>query len=157
MTTNSAPNPKQLVIEKLAGLGAAVFEPVGGKAGVDLAVRAGDGQFVEAIIRQAVSAERPRAFLMRRFRPRPHLFIVGVVDAADGPEAWLLPSNVFERFAQGAPGEPEWVLDLDDDAGEPLSERLAVYRERWALVAEYSKFRSTLGDPVALQVRIAMG
>lgn len=155
MTAN--PASRQFLIEKLTGLGAAVFEPVGGGADVDIAVRAGDGQYVEVLIREAVSPAKPRAFLMRRFRPRPHLFIVGVVQTPDGPEAWLLPSGVFERFAAGAPGEPEWLLDLDDAAGEPLSERLAVYRERWALIADYSKFRSTLGDPLSLQVRIAMG
>ncbi len=91
---------------------------------------------------------------MRRFRPRPHLFILCVT--ADG-EAWPLPSPVFERFAAGVPGEPEWTLDLDAPAGEPLSDRLAVYRERWVLIADYNAYRSTLADPLALQVRLAMG
>ncbi len=156
-TSNPAQTPKQLLIDNIAARGAAVFEPIAGKTDVDLAVRTGDGQYVEVVIRQAAAPDKPRAFRMRRFRPRPNLFIVGVVDAPEGPEAWLLPSNVFERFAQGAPAGPEWLLNLDDSAGEPLSDRLAIYRERWALIADYSKFRSTLGDPVALQVRIAMG
>ncbi len=157
MTTNAS--AKQYVIAKLVERGAAVFEPVGGRADVDLAVRTGDGQYVEVVIREPSAADKPRSFVMRRFRPRPHLFIIGVTDGgvADGPEAWLVPSTAFERFAAGAPGEPEWNLGLDDSAGEPLSDRLAVYRERWALIADYSKFRSTLGGPLALQVRIAMG
>jgi hypothetical protein len=144
---------KRYVVNKLVEHHAAVFEPIG-DAGVDLAVRTGDGQFVEIIIRESSSPDRDRSFVMKRFRPRQHVFIVGV---AAGPQAWLIPGHVFERFASGAPGEPEWDLDLDDSAGEPLSQRLGVYKERWALIAEYSKFRSTLGDPMALQVRIAMG
>ena len=150
---------RKLVTTRLADAGAAVFAPVSGGGGVDFAVRAGgDGQYVELVVRGAASAEKPRAFAMRRFRPRPHLIIVGVADGEDGPEAWLLPSAAFERFAAGAPGEPEWTLDLDeDDGGAPLADRLAVYRERWALVSDFPKYRSTLGDPVALQVLIAMG
>ena len=152
----SAPSTeaREYVIRRLAACRAAVFAPVGGAAGVDLAVRAGDGTYVEIVIREPASPDRPRSFPMARFRPRPHLFVVGV---APGPEAWIVPSTAFERFASGAPGEPEWDLDLDGPTGEPLSERLGVYRERWSLIAEYATYRSTLGDPVALQVRIAMG
>ena len=145
---------KRRAVAELAERGAAVFEPVGGAPGVDLAVRAGDGQYVEVIVKEPVSPGNGRAFAMRRFRPRPHLFILCVT--ADG-EAWPLPSPVFERFAAGAPGEPEWTLDLDAPASEPLSDRLAVYRERWALIADYNAYRSTLADPLALQVRLAMG
>jgi hypothetical protein len=144
---------RQHVVDNLVERHAAVFEPVGGSADVDLAVRAGDGQYVEVIVTEPVSEEETRSFLMQRFRPRPHLFILCV---APGPEAWLLPSTVFERFATGAPGEPEWVLHLDAPPEEPLSDRLSVYRERWALIANYSEYRSTLSDPLALRVRIAM-
>ena len=146
-------NTKQHVVDNLVERHAAVFEPVGGSADVDLAVRTGDGQYVEVIIKESVPAGQSRSFMMRRFRPRPHLFILCV---AEGPEAWLLPSSVFERFATGAPGEPEWVLHLDDPTDEPLSDRLSVYRERWALIANYTEYRSTLSDPLALRVRIAM-
>ena len=144
---------KAAVIRSLVERRAAVFEPVGGSADVDLAIRTGDGQYVEVIIRDPVSGEEGRSFSMRRFRPRPHLFILCV---ALGPEAWLLPSVVFERFATGAPGEPEWILHLDAPDDEPLSERLSVYRERWELIANYAEYRSTLSDPLALRVRIAM-
>ena len=144
---------KEYVTGNLIERHAAVFEPVGGSADVDLAVRTGDGQYVEVIVREPVSAEDGRSFLMRRFRPRPHLFILCV---APGLEAWLLPSTVFERFATGAPGEPEWKLELDSPPEEPLSDRLSVYRERWALIANYTEYRSTLSDPLALRVRIAM-
>ena len=147
------PGARQYVVDSLVERHAAVFEPVGGSADVDLAVRTGDGQYVEVVIRGPVAAEEPRSFVMRRFRPRPHLFILCI---AQGPEAWLVPSTVFERFATGAPGEPEWVLRLDAPQDEPLSERLSVYRERWALIANYSEYRSTLSDPLALRVRIAM-
>ena len=145
---------KRRAVAELVQRGAAVFEPVGGQAGVDLAVRTGDGQYVEVVVKEPASPDNGRAFVMRRFRPRPHLFVLCA--AADG-EAWPLPSAVFERFAAGAPGEPEWTLDLDAPADEPLADRLAVYREGWALIADYNAYRSTLTDPLALQVRLAMG
>ena len=145
---------KRRAVAELVQRGAAVFEPVGGPAGVDLAVRTGDGQYVEVVVMEPASTDNGRAFVMRRFRPRPHLFILCVT--ADG-EAWPLPSPVFERFAAGAPGEPEWTLDLAAPVDEPLADRLAVYRERWALIADYNAYRSTLADPLALQVRLAMG
>lgn len=149
----SVDNPTQYIVDQLIQRHAVVFEPVGA-ADVDLAIRTGDGQYVEVIVLTSSVPEKPRSFIMKRFRPRQHLFVILL---ADGPEAWLVPSAVFERFAAGAPGESEWDLDLDSSVGEPLSERLGVYRERWGLISDYSKFRSTLGDPVALQVRIAMG
>jgi hypothetical protein len=74
------------------------------------------------------------------------------------PVAWIVPSSVFERFAESTPGAGRCLLNLDkDDMGEPLSERLRVYRGRWTLIADYAKYRSTLSDPVSLQMRLAMG
>ena len=71
------PGARQYVVDSLVERHAAVFEPVGGSADVDLAVRTGDGQYVEVIIREPVAERRePRSFMMRRFRPRPHLFIL---------------------------------------------------------------------------------
>ena len=82
---------KRRAAAELAERGAAVFEPVGGAPGVDLAVRAGAGQYVEVIVKEPASPGNGRAFAMRRFRPRPHLFILCVT--ADG-EAWPLPPRV---------------------------------------------------------------
>ncbi len=144
---------RQFVVDALKERGASLFVPLVGADDVDLAVRVEDGQYVELLIR-APSEGKARSFHMGRFRPRPQLFIVGVT--AD-QEAWVLPSGAFDRYASGGPGAPSRELDLDaDDGGEPLSERLAVYRGRWALIANFRKFRSTLNDPVALQVQIAL-
>ena len=150
MTTSLA---RKYVADELVQWHTALFEPVHGASDVDFAVRTGDGQYVEIIVREPSSPDKPRSFVMKRFRPRSHLFIIAL---AHGPEAWILPSIVFERFAAGAPGEKEWNLNLDTPPDEPLSERLSVYRERWAIIAHYAEYRSTLSDPLALQVRIAM-
>ncbi len=146
------------VVEQLAKLDLMLFRPIGTSMEVDLAVRAGDGRYVEVRVRSA--ADGTRTFEVPRLRDRPNLFIVGVVwDGAAPPapsECWVLPAHVFDRFADGAPNGPR-SLDLDADEAEPLAERLAVYKDRWALIAEFSKFHSTLSDPLALQVRLAMG
>ena len=147
-------DPKRIVADALVEHGGAVFEPAGGPTIVDFVVRGHEGQYVEVLARWP-EAGTPRLFRMKRFRPRPHLFIVGVTWKED--EFWVLPSGVFERFAAGAPAGEQWDLDLDMNDGEPMDERLAVYRNRWKLITEFSKFRSTLSDPTALQVRLALG
>ena len=49
---------KRRAAAELAARGAAVFEPVGGSPGVDLAVRAGDGQYVEVIVKEPASPDQ---------------------------------------------------------------------------------------------------
>jgi hypothetical protein len=69
-----------------------------------------------------------------------------------------VPSHIFERFANGPPGAPSRTLDLDqDDLDETLGDRLDVYRDRWMLITEFLKYRSTLSDPISLQMRISRG
>ena len=143
------------VVEQLAKLDLMLFRPIGTSMEVDLAVRGGDGRYVEVRVRSA--ADGTRTFELARLRDRPNLFIVGVVwDGEEPSESWVLPAHVFDRFSDGAGNGPR-SLDLDADEAEPLAERLAVYKDRWALIAEFSKFHSTLSDPLALRVRLAMG
>ena len=147
------------VSNELLKRGAAVFAPVVDSVGVDLAVRGDDGQYVEVQVKSAGGAggKDPRWFQMGRFRPRPHLFIVGVTFEGDEPsETWVLPSGVFDRFATGF-GKATRDLNLDGPKDEPLRERLAVYKDRWALITEFSKYRATAADPVSLKVRLALG
>ena len=152
------------VVEQLAKLDLMLFRPIGTSMEVDLAVRGGDGRYVEVRVRSA--ADGTRTFEVPRLRDRPNLFVVCVVwDGGEPPtpgepatpsECWVLPAHIFDRFADGAGNAPR-TLDLDADEDEPLRERLAVYKDRWSLITDFSKFRSTLGDPLALQVRLAMG
>ena len=146
------------VIDALAQRNTMLFRPIGTSTEVDLAVRGGDGQYLEVRVRSA--ARGTRTFELPRLRDRPNLFVVCVVwdggEPATPSECWVLPAHIFDRFADGAGNAPR-TLDLDDDEDEPLRERLAVYKDRWPLITDFSKFRSTLADPLALQVRLAMG
>jgi hypothetical protein len=143
------------VVEQLAQRDTMLFRPIGTSTEVDLAVRGRDGQYVEVQVRSAEPGSR--TFALARLRDRPNLFIVGVVwDGEEPSESWVLPAHVYDRFADGAGNAPR-RLDLDAPADEPLRERLAVYKDRWALIAEFSKFRSTVSDPTALRVHLAMG
>ncbi|MEX2599168.1 MAG: hypothetical protein WD533_05875 [Dehalococcoidia bacterium] len=157
MSTDHNSPAVAFLLEQLAKQQAAVFQPVGRNTGIDLAVRARDGQYVELVCLQG-TPEAPRAFKVRRFRRRPNLIMACIVVANDGAleETWLIPSGVFERFGSLEP-DGGCVLDLDSDTQDPVHERLAVYRERWALITDFTRYRSTLEDPLALQVRIAMG
>jgi hypothetical protein len=139
---------RQLVLDALKQNGASLFTPLVGADDVDVAVRGSDGQYIEVLVRTPGEG-KPRAFNVARVRPKPHWFIACVTTEN---ETWLLPSGVFERFSDAG------KLDLDeDDGGEPLSERLIVYRDRWQLITDFKKYRSTLTDPVALRMRIAFG
>ena len=145
-------SPQQQVADRLKATGASLFAPLVGADDIDLAVRGEDGQYVELRVLEAQGGER--TFTVGRFRPKPYVFFLCV--AAE--ETWVIPSNIFERFAAGAPGGPSRALNLDqDDMGETLGDRLRVYRDRWMLIAEFKKYRSTLSDPVALQMMLAMG
>ncbi len=132
--------------------GASLFTPLVGADDVDLAVRGADGQYVELRILEPKGGLRK--FTVGRFRPKPYVFFLCVTTE----ETWVIPSNVFERFSQGVPNGPSHTLDFDqDDLGEPIGERLRIYRDRWKLIAEFRKYRSTMSDPVALQMMLAMG
>ena len=75
MTTSLA---RKYVADELIQWHTALFEPVHGASDVDFAVRTGDGQYVEIIVREPSSPDKPRSFVMKRFRPRSHLFIIAV-------------------------------------------------------------------------------
>jgi hypothetical protein len=150
---------QQQVADRLKSVGASLFVPLVGADDVHLAVRGAEGQYIE--VRILEPRDGPRAFTMDRFRPKPHVFFVCVVPPAapgEPTETWVLPSGAFERFASGQPGASSRTLDLDfNDLGEPLGERLRIYRDRWVLISEYRKYRSTFNDPAALQLMISMG
>ena len=148
-------NSKEQVGSKLIDLGVSVFAPLNENVYIDFAIRTGDGTYIELLIRECLSENGRYSFQMDRFRPRSNLFII-CITAND--EHWIIPSTVFERFASGAPGEPSWVLDINpSNARDSLHERLSVYRDRWSLISKYTAYKSTLSDPIALKVRIAMG
>ena len=139
---------RRYVIDALTQRDASLFAPIGRVPGVDLAARVGDGSYVELRIAERAA---PGVFRAEIRRPKPSLFVLGVEEMDEGVEAWVLPSGAFERFAFGN------VLELDEPSDEPLRERLAVYRNRWSLIADYAKYRTTLNDPVALRVQLSLG
>ena len=150
------PDAREYVIKSLRSRGASLFVPVVGADDVDLAVRGADGQYVEVRV-MSPEPDAPGWFRVRRFRPKAYVFFVCVGSPSGAsPEAWVFPSGIFERFAVGAPSAESRALDLDTTEDEPLRERLSVYRERWVLIADYARYRSTLSDPVALRMMIAM-
>ena len=139
---------RRYVIDALTQRSANLFAPIGRVPGVDLAARIGDGSYVELRIAESAA---PGAFRAELRHPKPSLFVLGLEETDAGVEAWVLPSGAFERFADGN------VLELDEPSGEPLRERLAVYRNRWGLIADFAKHRTTLNDPVALRVQLSLG
>ena len=142
---------QQSVTDQLKAHGASVFLPLIGANDLDLAVRGEDGQYVE--VRILAAEDGVRAFTTSRFRPKPHVFFICVESEA----IWIIPSHIFERFASGALEDATRTLDLNqDDLGETLGDRLDVYQDRWVLITNYSKYRSTLSDPISLQMLISM-
>ena len=115
-------------------------------------MRGDDGQYVEIRILESSDAER--AFAAGRFKPKPHVYFLCTAAEA----TWGTPPNVLERFTSGMPRASSRTLDLSQgNLGEALGDRLSIYRNRWPLIAEFRKYRSTLRDPMALQMMLAMG
>ena len=135
------------VVGELTAQRVTLYAPLAQSGGTDLLARVGDGQYAELRIAETPA---PGTFKAQVRRPRPSLFVVGVVPG-DETEAWVLPSGAFDRFSTGG------VLALNEPADEPLRERLAVYRNRWTLIANFAKYRSTLNDPVSLQMQLTLG
>ena len=69
-------------------------------------------------------------------------------------------ADLLARVGDGRSAEVQiasaGTLTLDEPADEPLRERLAVYRNRWSLIADFAKYRSTLDDPVSLRMQLML-
>ncbi|MBM3939828.1 MAG: hypothetical protein FJ318_02815 [SAR202 cluster bacterium] len=148
MSDDPREEAKRHVASRLAALGAALFAPVAKVAVVDLLARVGEGQYVE--LQVYVSSDG--RFNVGSTRPRRDAFAVLV--AHDGQrvgDAYVVPSLAVDRYA-AAPSGGSRTLAIDDE----LARTLAVYRNRWKLIAEFNRFRSAASDPKALQVMLAM-
>ena len=88
------------VIDALAQRNTMLFRPIGTSTEVDLAVRGGDGQYLEVRVRSA--ARGTRTFELPRLRDRPNLFVVCVVwdggEPATPSDCWVLPAHLFDRL-----------------------------------------------------------
>ena len=150
---------EQLVARRLLRLGATVLVPVVATPGIDLAVRTTDGRYVELQVHSnGGGAERgSRCFRVERLRPRNALILVCLAyGEMESPEAWVLPSALFDRFATSPPADGPRELDMDAPGDGPLAERLKVYRDRWKLITSFSSYESVMRDPQALAVRLAL-
>ena len=114
--------------------------------GFDALVRSHEGHVIEVQITSAGSAggKYHRWFQMPKFEPRKKFFILGVEFIEDEPrDVWVLPSMVFDKYAnrpvKGTPRD----LDLDSGIrkhGMPLRDLLCGFRNRWELLLDYEKY-----------------
>jgi hypothetical protein len=138
---------RQFVVDALMEHGATVFTPVAKAPGIDFLVRTSDRKYVEL----RVASSDARSFQAGNFKPHSAFYILGVVQQPGaGPEAWVLPSPVVERY--GERSSNGYMLDVDG----PLGEQLDTYRERWTLITEFSKYEQVARDPSSLKVRLAL-
>lgn len=137
----------QYIIDQLTSNKVALFSPLAPRSEQVLLARVGDGQYVELVLAEQLEGT---SYKLSFKRSKPHLFVVAI-ESIDENIAWILPSGIYERFAVNG------VLNFESSFLDPLESRLAVYKNRWALISQFSKFRSTLNDPTALQVQLALG
>ena len=140
------------VFSELLKRGVAVYKPLVDD-GLDALARLPDGQVIELQIKSAGSAEgkTPRWFQMPSFTPRPNFFIVCVSFLSGGDEEfWVFPSAVFDEYANRPPkGDPR-DLDLEGGKrkyGNPLTDHLCGFRNRWELISNYEEWRSFMNSP----------
>lgn len=143
------------VFGELLKRGLAVYQPVIDE-GLDALVRLPAGQVIELQIQSAGGAggKNPRWFQMPAFTPRPDFFIVGV-EFRNGEvgDAWVFPSAIFYAYASGI---NRTIRDLDLDSGqrkhgEPLTDRLCGFRNRWELIADYAEWQDFMVSAQGLE------
>ena len=137
------------VFSELLKRGAIPFLPLVDE-GVDALVRTPEGALVELQVKSAGSAggKYPRWFQVANVIPRKGFFIVGV-EFVDGQPAdtWILPSIVFDHYANRPPKGTPRDLDLNIGArkfGMPLRDLLCGFRNRWELIINYQEYESLM-------------
>ena len=144
---NSKQSSWQYIIDQLTSHKVVLFSPLSHKSEEVLLARVGDGQYIELVLAEQSES---RSFKFSIKRSKPHLFVVAL-ESTNEDAAWILPSAVFERFSANG------ILNFESSFLDPLETKLAVYKNRWSLISQFNKFRSTLHDPTALQVQLALG
>lgn len=143
------------VFGELLKRGLAVYQPVVDD-GLDALVRLPAGQVIELQIQSAGSSggKNPRWFQIPAFTPRPDFFIVGV-EFRNGEvgDAWVFPSAIFYAYASGI---SRTIRDLDLDSGqrkhgEPLTDRLCGFRNRWELISDYAEWQDFMVSAQGLE------
>lgn len=139
------------VFSELLKQGLEVYKPLVDE-GLDALVRLPGGQVIELQIKSAGSAggKDPRWFQMPAFTPRPQFFIV-CVEFLEGEVAnvWVFPSMVFHAYAsESKNGTRDLNLDLGKRKyGEPLTDRLCGFRNRWELISNLEEWQRFMSSP----------
>lgn len=139
------------VFGELLKRGAAVYTPLVDE-GLDALVRLANGQVIELQIKSAggTGGKDPRWFQISAFTPRPNFFIVGVeFSYGEVAEAWVFPSMVFHAYATGSQLKTR-DLNLDSGKrkyGEPLTDRLCGFRNRWELISDFQEWERFMNSP----------
>ena len=139
------------VFSELLKQGLEVYKPLLDE-GLDALVRLPNGQVIELQIKSAGGAggKDPRWFQMPAFTPRAEFFIVCVEFLDNEVVAiWVFPSMVFHAYASGSKTK---LRDLNLDSGkrkygEPLTDRLCGFRNRWELIANFEEWQRFMGSP----------
>ena len=143
------------VFGELLKRGLAVYRPLVDE-GLDALVRLPGGQVIELQIKSAGGSggKDPRWFQMPAFTPRLEFFIVGAefLDS-EVSNVWVFPSMVFHAYASGGISK---TRDLNLDAGqreygEPLTDRLCGFRNRWELISNFDEWRRFMHSPEGLE------
>lgn len=130
--------------------------------GVDAIVRLSDGKTLDLQIKYSggASGKHPGWFQVEKIEPNKRQFIVAV-EAVDGEpgDVWILPSAVFDAYANRPPkGSPR---DLDLDAGTRkygmrLRDLLSGFKNRWELIVDYDKYEALMDSVEDLEDALAM-
>ena len=137
------------VFGELLKFGAVSYLPLVDE-GFDALVRSPEGNVIEIQITSADSAggKYHRWFQMPKFEPRKNFFILGVEFIEEEPrDVWVLPSMVFDKYAnRPAKGSPR-DLDLDSGIrkhGLALRDLLCGFWNRWELVIDFEKYEGLM-------------
>ncbi len=138
---------EQHVFNELLKRGMSVYKPLV-HSGLNGLARLEDGRVLELEILSVggLGGKDLGWFQIAEFQPKPNLFILCLNFVDDSvAETWVFPSAVYHAYATGETSKSR-ARDLRMQSGmrkygKPLTEHLAWFRNRWALITDYDRYQ----------------
>ena len=150
------------VFGELLKRGLVPYVPLVDVEGVDAIVRTSQGNLLDIQIKSAGIGEGKYSkwFAVDRVEPVDNFFII-CVEAPQGEptNVWIFPSKVFHEYAANPPKGSPRDLDLDSGKkkfGQPLSEVLCGFKNRWELLIDYEQHKAYFNRPEDLEDILSM-
>ena len=150
------------VIGELLRLGVVPYLTLADVEGVDAIVSVNRENILKIQVKASgiAGGKGHRWFQVPKVEVSDNFFIIGV-EAPRGVvgDMWIFPSKVFDAYATLPPRGTPRDLNLNvgkKKYGQPLSEILCVFKNRWELITKYERYKTLLNNPEDLKDTLAI-